>query len=497
MLFIQKDFFPHYGVLCLASAVRKAGHTCDLTITDIDDFSETLVEFRPDVIALTFTSGQLPWAKETARLTRDLLGKEIPILVGGFHPTFFPEVVLEGWCDIAARGEADLSFPLLLKAIKGGTPLEEVPNLAFPKGGSLHLTPVELPSCLDALPFPAYDLLKKYGAPERLGYINLRASRGCTYDCRFCYSHALRTLLGLQGAEFFRRKAPRSVIAEIQYGRTFFPGLRFIKFDDDTFNTPPDSWLAEFVPLYKKDVGLPFSCLGRIDLVNESNANLLRDAGCTVMRYGVEHADESFRNGIYGKRLSTDALRSGVRILRKHGVVGLASNMVWAQRESIKDSLGTYAFNLSLGVDVADCLNMHIYRGSPFTKEGEPLQYHGNYFYFFPQGRASREYENLVCLFPCAIALRMPPRVLSLLIRAPRNPLYRVLLWIGQIYIKLRMKEYGVQQFVRLRVFAREFFGFPSFRLLVRRKRSAAIHPAPRAAASKNVTNAILTELDT
>lgn len=459
VLFVQKDFFPHHGLLCLASSARKAGHTCDLAISDIDDMEKVFMRFCPDVVALTLTSGQLTWAKETARSAKRLLGKKTRIIAGGFHPTFFPEIALEGWGDIIVRGEADLSFPVLLSALEQGTPLDSVPNIAYAREGSLHCTPVELPSNLNGLPFPSYDLLTKYGTPEKLGYINLRSSRGCSYDCKFCYAHAIRTLLGLRKDELFRRRNPRSVIAEIHYALNLFPGLGFVKFDDDTFNMPPDSWLEEFAPRYKQEITLPFNCLGRIDLVNEHNAALLKDAGCTAVRFGVESADNSIRNTIYGKGLSENTIRSGVKVLSEQGLASVAINMVGAPCETVEQALDTYRFSLSLGVDCADCLNLYAYPGSPLSAEGRELSYTGDYFYFHPQKRAPREFENLVCLFPTAVALRMPPWMLSILVHAPRNPFYRIILWAGQGIIKLKMKEHRLIHLIRLHVFAQNFFG--------------------------------------
>lgn len=463
VLFIQKDFFPRYGLLCLASVIRKAGHICELVITDIDDLEDVLQTFRPDVAALTFTSGQLPWARETARDVKRSLGKGMPVVIGGPHPTFFPEIAREEMFDVVFRGEADSSFPRLLDVLESNDALHSVPNIAYIEGEKLHYTPVELPPNLNALPFPSYDLMRKYGSYEKMGYVNMRVSRGCPYNCSFCYAPAYRHLLRLNPAAFFRYRAVRSAVEEARLARTLFPGICSIKFDDDTFNLLPDSWLEEFAEYYPLKVGLPFNCLIRIDLVTERNTALLKEAGCTAIRFGLESGEDSIRNGLYCKQLSEESIRSGVQLLQRVGVTPVAINVVGAPFETIEQALLTYKFNLDLRLKCANCANLHIYPGTPFVKEKHELSYDGDYFYFTgPQGGNSREFENLVCLFPTSIFLRIPPGILSRLVSLPPNPLYRLVLWVGQALIKLKIGDFKLKHLLRLRVFAGRFFGFSS-----------------------------------
>ena len=463
VLFIKKDFFPHYGVLCLASAVRKAGHCCELVITDIDALEEVLQEFHPDVVALSLTSGQVRWARETALHVKSNCGEDVHVVAGGSHPTFFPEIALESWCDSVSRGEADLSFPLLLKALESHSSLDSVPNLVYARGDRLHYTQIEVPSSLDSLPFPAYHLMRKYETYNRMGHLTALLSRGCPFNCSFCYAPAFRRLYGLSGFAFFRRKAPKLAVEEMSYASHLFPDVKAIKFNDDTFAVPPDSWLEEFAWLYSEEVGLPFNCRTRADIITERNAALLRQAGCNAVKFGLESGDDTIRNTVYQKGLSIESVRSAVISLQKAGLLAISTNVIGGPGESIEQALQTYACNLSLKVDSADCAGFHLYPGSPLAGDDAHLTYDSEYFLFGgKQGGGAREFENLVCLFPLAVALRIPPNLLSCLVRAPRNPLYKALLWAGQGLTEMKMGGMRLSNLVRLRVFARRFFNLPS-----------------------------------
>lgn len=225
ILFLQKDIFPRLGALSLASVARKGGHICRLGITDIENVSSKVAEFQPDVVALSATSGEVYWARETSRQARAAADRPLSIIIGGVHPTLYPEVAQEDCFDVAVRGEADVAFLELLAALEGTFDLEDVPNIAFVRDGRFHLTPMaQLPN-LDKLPFPAYDLLAPYPLYRHLEVFYVVSSRGCTYPCTFCYAPTIRRLGYSDSATYYRQRSVKSFIAEIKYLRKAYPHL--------------------------------------------------------------------------------------------------------------------------------------------------------------------------------------------------------------------------------------------------------------------------------
>lgn len=455
VLFLQRDFFPRSGVLMLASICRKEGYPCDLAITTLDDLERTISASSPVVVALTFTSGELPWARRTARIAKKIGGERLKVVIGGPHPTFCPETVFEDCFDIACIGEVESTFPALLAALDKDKGLSSIPNLAFVKNGALHLTPKDALPSLDNLPFPAHDLLLRYGIYGKMGYFNIRGSRGCLYDCIFCYSPALRGLLHSGRAEYYRRRAPRAIVEEIRHVRASHPEMRFIRFEDDTFNLAPAPWLRELFALYKQHVGLPFECILRLDLVNEELASLLREAGCRSVKVGIESADGTIRNGIYKKGISMEQIREGMRILQKHKFIITSLNIIGAPSETVKQALSTYALSIELGVDAADCANLYAFPNTPLVRGKEPLRFPDEYFYYCgPQYPISPEMGNLVMLFPLGVMLRTPAKLMARFIKFPRTSLHTLLLWLGQALMKVQMEGVGLRNLSAFLIFA-------------------------------------------
>lgn len=121
--------------------------------------------------------------------------------------------------DVVASGEADDSFPLLIKTLaKGGDPAG-VPGLVLrgADGSSQPTAPGSPVGCLDDLPIPSYgDFVEQLtSSPAAIGIpptLLLETSRGCwwgaKHHCTFC---------GLNGGSMaFRSKSADRVIQEVE-----------------------------------------------------------------------------------------------------------------------------------------------------------------------------------------------------------------------------------------------------------------------------------------
>ena len=106
------------------------------------------------------------------------------IVAGGPFADACPRDVLDtGVFDFVAHGEGETLLPRLVAAVKNGTDPGEIGGLSFFRDGAIVRTPSPpMIADLDALPFPAYDLL-----PMALYHRHsIMASRGCPWDCIFC-----------------------------------------------------------------------------------------------------------------------------------------------------------------------------------------------------------------------------------------------------------------------------------------------------------------------
>ena len=142
---------------------------------------------------------------------------------------------------------------------------------------------------LDALPFPAWDLVdvEHYRRIwiERHGYfsMNMVTTRGCPYHCNWC----AKPIWGQR----YNSRSPQNVVAEMKWLKeTYHPD--HIWFADDILGLKPE-WIEKFSSLVREaDAVMPFKCLQRADLVSERVAAALKAAGCKTVWIGAESGSQ-------------------------------------------------------------------------------------------------------------------------------------------------------------------------------------------------------------
>lgn len=135
---------------------------------------------------------------------------------------------------------------------------------------------------LDQLPYPAYHLLdmeQYYYELMGRDFAIMEGSRGCPYQCSFCY-------LGMYGARF-RQKSPERLINEIAYVREQFQ-VRNIYFMDLEFGLNRDFLLSFCKALVKHDMDINWCCQTRVTDVDMHVLRWMRKAGCSLIHFGVE-----------------------------------------------------------------------------------------------------------------------------------------------------------------------------------------------------------------
>lgn len=231
------------------------------------------------------------------------------IIVSGSDATDRAEAYLKAGADYVLIGEGETTLRELLARLANGSAAgaTEVPGLAFLREGSLMVTarrPVH--AALDALPFPAWDLvdLESYRRAwlERRGYfsLNMATSRGCPYHCNWC----AKPIWGQR----YHARSPANVVAEMAWLKEHH-SPDHIWFTDDIFGLQPD-WLPRFADLVQaRGAAIPFKCLCRPDvLLRDGRIPALRRAGCEIVWMGAESGSQSV----------LDAMEKGVRVEAIH-----------------------------------------------------------------------------------------------------------------------------------------------------------------------------------
>ena len=170
---------------------------------------------------------------------------------------------------------------------------------------------------LDALPFPAWDLvdIAKYRKIwlERHGYfsMNMVTTRGCPFHCNWC----AKPIWGQR----YHSRSPENVVAEMKWLKeTYQPD--HIWFADDIFGLKP-GWLRRFGELVEQgDARIPFKCLSRADLLcRPGEVDALRRAGAQTVWMGAESGSQKILDAM-DKGTRIEQIHEAARLLKEAGI---------------------------------------------------------------------------------------------------------------------------------------------------------------------------------
>ncbi|HSJ58969.1 MAG TPA: radical SAM protein [Anaerolineae bacterium] len=461
ILFVEKqiDYAP-LGVLYLASALRNAGHEVRLAVAAEEDPVAAARAWQPHVLGYSVYTGSQTYYRDLNLQIRAALGAALGAAVnavsvfGGPHPTYFPEFVEEPGVDAVCLGEGEGAMLDLVAALEAGRPLTGIENWWFKRDGEIERNPVrDLEDDLDRIPFPDRDLLFARDALARQsGIKHFITSRGCPYDCAYCFNHALAEIYRGKGRRLRQMSVDR-VVEEVKAVGESYP-MQFVVFLDDLFivNT---AWLRELAAKFPRQVGLPFFCNVRANLVTPEKVDLLRQAGCASVGMGLETGNPEVRNGLLGRNLSDAQIVEASRLIRQAGIQLLTTNMVGLPGGTLEHDLETLALNHACQPAYA---NAFLYQPYPRTRLGEYAREHGyvegsiddidpsawerSVLRFASPGE-KRQIENLNKLFALAVEWPWLARPVQRLIKLPPNPVFRLAykLWKGYA-VKSRIHPY-------------------------------------------------------
>jgi radical SAM superfamily enzyme YgiQ (UPF0313 family) len=168
-------------------------------------FQSIINIYNPDLIGITLSATE---HNQGLRLTKIAKKNNLPTIVGGYHPTSVPEVMLShSEIDGVIRGEGEVTMKELVET---GS-FENVAGLSYKKNGAIihnrNRTQIEN---LDELPFPARNLrLYPYKSQDRVTDCDvILMSRGCNGLCSFCCEPGMS-----RGC--LRLRSPENVMQEI------------------------------------------------------------------------------------------------------------------------------------------------------------------------------------------------------------------------------------------------------------------------------------------
>jgi anaerobic magnesium-protoporphyrin IX monomethyl ester cyclase len=387
----------------------------------------------------------------------------IPIVVGGPHPTYSPEMIHAVGIDIICRGEGELAMLDLAEALEHDGDVTQIRNLYVKmRNTTIHRNDIRPAAPLDDLPPPDRELYYKYRFLRDMPMKRFISSMGCPYPCTFCHEPVIRDMYRKDmKSEYLRRKSVARTVAEIKYIAERYP-LNHVHFSDDLFFIRNNyKWLEEFADIYPREVGIPFNCNIRYDSVNQHAADLLEQANCYGAAVGLESGNEEIREVVIRKRSKNEHIVEGARLLREKGIKVLTTNMIGLPGETLDNAFETVELNIRLRSNYVRANTFLLFPGLPLVEYSRQKGYVDKDFDIDKQVAESqeitlktpyaREFRNISSLF--WLIVKCPAGWIPFfkrVVKLPDNILFRL---VGSFNMVQELLFYRVKPIPALRYF--------------------------------------------
>ncbi|MFZ5559451.1 MAG: B12-binding domain-containing radical SAM protein, partial [Patescibacteria group bacterium] len=310
------------------SALKRAGFEVKLiniTEKNIDRTVDEIVDLAPDFLGVSVMTGIQ--TRHSAELCQKLKNKkrDLTIIWGGIHPSLLPEQCLkENYIDYVVIGEGEITIIEFAKQLKNGSNVKKINGLGYKRDGKITINqPREFIKNLDnhRLDFSLIDvskyLFRLRGAQRAIAY---KTSRGCTFNCAFCYNRAFNR-------SRWRGWSIDTVIEDINFLKRNY-GIDAVKFYDDNFFINRQRALEIL-----ERIDLPTHIEIRIDIINDNLAKRLKELKVKEFLIGIESGSDRMLK-LINKGYPVDKIREGVKILAKYDLYTTYSTMVGLPTET-------------------------------------------------------------------------------------------------------------------------------------------------------------------
>jgi len=422
----EPDDYPWIGIDGRGREFRYA-HGSPITDRELELLRGVVERIRPDAVGLSVTT---PLRKRNARVSRFLKTfTDAPVIWGGYDPTVNTEDCLD-FCDYACVGEGDTAILEIARRLDRGESLEGVCNLSYRRDGrTVTIDKAALIHDLDSLPWRDNTPEGKYfieddSLTENYAVLSDRpagtyqtiTSRGCPYRCTYCCEASLKDIY--TGEKFLRRRSPEDSVAELAEAKRLH-GATDIMFEDEIFGMDA-RWLAQFVPLYKEKVGLPFSAYLYPTRNIDRLLPLLKEAGLTSCCVSLQTGSERIHKKVFDRPYDRALFLKTIRLCRSLGIVFYTDVITFNPYEEIDDLERTLDVLLEIQGPYGLCINkLFVLPGTPLAeqmvrdgmeiKDGDRTELFGYYCRLFSIASLSKYSAPVVGLLRRVGMLRRRP----------------------------------------------------------------------------------------
>ena len=311
-------------MLCLGTYLQEQGFDvkCVDGLTNfkyIDEIKRNLDNV--DAVGLSMMTAQIPEALRISAMAKE---KDIPVVWGGVHPTFFSEqTVKHPLVDYAILDEGEQTMTELLHGIKDtNTDFDKIKGIAFyDKNNSYHKTEKRPFLPIEKLPQINWWLLKD--AALNCDCIPSHTSRGCPHRCAFCIDVVTQNT--------GRARPIEMALDDIEHDLKFFKA-RHIKFREENFFMNKKRVVGIIEGMIEKKLDVTWEANIRVNYFHQNYVNdevlvKMKKSGATKCCFGAESGNDRVLKMI-DKDQKREHILNAARACNKHKIQGQFSFMV-------------------------------------------------------------------------------------------------------------------------------------------------------------------------
>jgi|LakMenEpi03Aug12_release.lakeMendotaPanAssembly.Ray.scaffolds.fasta_scaffold38639_7 radical SAM superfamily enzyme YgiQ (UPF0313 family) len=261
---------------------------------------QEIISLKPDIIFYDVATPTFTIVDGVAKELKDQLNC-VNVYCGPHMKTYANDCMLLDHVDYCIIGEYDIP------ALK----ICQNPNIEQQIFRFEHLKNIDtLPNGQNFVPYRPLEYIQNYYDPSMSTQpiqLTISASRGCPFKCTYCQWPNV-----INNGQYRARSAVMVIdeIKQMQY--ILKENLRSIFFDDDTWNLGPGriSKICDGL----KEIGLPWTMMGRIDTSKPELYDKMVDSGCVGMRFGIETFNQELSDNVK-KHMNTKTAYDNLKYL--------------------------------------------------------------------------------------------------------------------------------------------------------------------------------------
>jgi len=319
----------------LSSYLKEQGYeaTCFFCTTafnesNIAELVRVLQEKKVGLVGISLVTDDYQAAVQVTTAVKQALS--VPVIWGGAHVNVRPEESLLH-ANMICRGEGEEALLELVRNIASGSKTDTtIRNIWFnTQTGIIRNELRLLEENLDKYPFPDFDVESQYFMTEHgLGKFSkssfnneysIMTSRGCPYNCCYCYNSYRRKNFEGKG-KYLRARSIENVVEELRRAKQYFGQLKMINFWDDSFVARNIDEFVKFKELYTRDISLPFFALIEPMAFNNEKMRILKDAGLQKLQVGIQTGSERVNREVYNRPVSSRKIIDVAHMIKSLGI---------------------------------------------------------------------------------------------------------------------------------------------------------------------------------